>query len=396
MPDITNTGINQGDLVTLLGNIKDLTNELRTDHATVKTWLDEVDGDLDKINNYLHFMNERDGVIAGDHTFTAGTATTLTGAGIVTYRINGQIYTNKVDTTITLEDNGDVTQSKWGAWRILIDAAGTVTTQDPAGSGSQAFNSAEDALLSLAQRAITANTVEIGYLTLTDSDSAINLGTDNLDATGVTATMYVVTGPRLGCGLNAALGSTGFATDAGVATFDTAGTIDASIQGGPSTGVVFSRKLSQIGAITNQAMDDADTIATTKYGGWLMVTDLAGTGVYALAANGIAGAVSAMTYTTAALTTTALDEVQNRLPAIFSPLARIQVFNTTGGNNWVAATDNWDHDTAVATVTNYTFGVLDRTSLIGDVGKDAPVIQATVSAPVISTISESALSLTGL
>ena len=395
MADITDTGINHGDLVTLLTNIKTLVNELRTDHATVKTWLDEVDGDLDKINNYLHYMNERDGVIAGDHTFTAGGNVTLTGAGTVTYRINGQTYTNKVSTAIALEDNGDVTQNKWGAWRILIDAAGTVTTQDPAGSGSQAFDSAEDALLSLAQRAITANTVEIGYLTLVDSDSAINLGTDDLNAAGVTAAMYVVTGPRLGCGLNAALGGSGFAADTGVATFDT-GTIDAMIQGGVSTGVVFSRDLGQISAITNQAMNDADTIATTKYGGWLMVTNLAGTGVYALAANGIAGAVSAMTYATSALTTTALDEVQNRLPAIFAPLARVELFNTTGGNDWVAATDNWDHDTAVATVINYTFGVLDRTSLIGDVGKNAPVIQSTVTAPVISTISESALSLTGL
>jgi len=230
--------------------------------------------------------------------------------------------------------------------------------------------------LSLSQRAISSNTVEIGYLTLTDSDSVINIGSDNLNASGVTAVIYVVTGPRLNSGLTAALGGSGFATDTGVATWDS-GTIDARVEGG--SGVILSRNLAQISAITNQAMDDADTVATTQYGGWLLVTDVAGTGVYALASDGIAGSVSAMVHTTAALRNTALDNVQDRLPAIFAPLARILLFNTTGGNDWVAATDNWDHDTAAATVTNYTFGNFVQGTLTGDVGRGSPTAPAALS-----------------
>ena len=374
---------------TAADQVETLIEELHDDHAVLVTWITEVDADADDINDYLHYLNERDGVISGDHSFTAGTATTLTGAGRVTYRIGGIVYTSNVDTTITLEDNGDVTQSKYRAWRILIDKTGAVTTQDAgvAATGLNADNE-EDALLCLSQRAITASTVEIGYLTLTDSDSLIALGTDNLDAAGVTANTFVVTGPRLGCGLNAALGGAGFAADAGVATWDS-GTIDARVEGGDQSGTLFSRNLAQIGAITNQAMDDADTVGIAQYGGWLMVTNLAGTGVYALASDGIAGAVSAMVHASAAARNTALDNVQDRLPAIFAPLGRILLFNTSGANAWVAATDNWDHDTAVATVTNYTFGVFDRTALTGDVGRDAPAIPASIAAAILATITAS-------
>lgn len=371
---------------TAVDQIETLIEELSADHATFKTAVDQTETLIEEMyddeeakRDYLAYLNERDGVISGNHSFTAGAATTLTGAGRVTYRIGGVVYTADVDTTITLVDNGNVTQAKFRAWAILIDKAGAVTTLD-AGVAAVGLNAdnAEDALLSLSQRAITANTVEIGYLTLTDSDSVIDVGTDNLNAAGVAARTFVVTGPRLGSGLNAALGGAGFAADAGVATWDS-GTIDARVEGGES--VVFSRNLAQIGAITNQAMDDADTVGISQWGGWLLVTNLAGTGVYALASDGIAGAVSAMVHASAAARNTALDNVQARLPAIFAPLGRILLANGVASNAWVAATDAWDHDTAVTTVTNYTFGSFARATVTGSVGTDAPAIPAVLTAP---------------
>jgi hypothetical protein len=404
--EVEETGKWQKDLILLIRNIVDLGNELQDDHATSKTavdeietlieemhddsgtystWDTEVDGDLDDINDYLHYMNDRDGVTGGDFVITAGANVTLTGAGRVYYRIAGINYVADVDTTIVLEDGGDITGSNVGAWRILIDAAGTVTTQDPAGSGAQAFANVEDALLSLSQRAITANTIEIGYFVITAA-TGFSPNADNVNGEASEA-VYTVHGPRLQCGLNAALGATGFAADNGVATWDTAGTIDARITGKVASNVIRSGNLVQISAITNQVMDDADTVDVNDFGGWLMVTDEAGTGVYALASNGIAGAVTAMTHTTAALRNTALDEVQDRLPAIFAPLARILLNNVSGGNAWEATTDNWDHDTAVATVENYTFGVFQRATVVGDVGRNAPAIPATVSAPLTPQVS---------
>jgi len=375
-----------------------LANELRADHATAKTWMDEVatdhaslitwqtevDADLDVINDYLHYLNELDGVVSGDHSFSAGTATTLTGAGRVTYKIAGRQYTADVDTTITLADNGDVTQSKFRAWRILIDAAGAVTTQD-AGVGATGLNadSAQDALLSLSQNPRTASTVEIGYLTLTDSDSVIALGTDNLDASGVTARTFVVTGPHIGPRLTAALGSSVVA-DAGAATWSV-GTVDARIEGGETP--LFSRDLAQISAITNQAMDDADTIANGESGGWLLVTDLAGTGVYALASDGVAGAVSALADTDDAGVQTALDAVRDALPLIFCPIGEIRVDNASGGG-FTAGTTNWDAASVTTTVDDVDFGALDRTDVSGrNVKGEAPAIPASVAAAVLATLT---------
>lgn len=44
--DITESGINQGDLVKYLTNIRDAVNELVDDHATNKTFTDELKTDL--------------------------------------------------------------------------------------------------------------------------------------------------------------------------------------------------------------------------------------------------------------------------------------------------------------------------------------------------------------
>jgi hypothetical protein len=46
--DITGSGLNQGDLVKLLTNIKDVVNEIQADHATVKTFIDELKLDFDR------------------------------------------------------------------------------------------------------------------------------------------------------------------------------------------------------------------------------------------------------------------------------------------------------------------------------------------------------------
>lgn len=44
--DITESGLNQGDLVKFLANVRDTVNELVDDHATNKTFTDELKTDL--------------------------------------------------------------------------------------------------------------------------------------------------------------------------------------------------------------------------------------------------------------------------------------------------------------------------------------------------------------
>nr|MBC8232806.1 hypothetical protein [bacterium] len=320
------------------------------------------------------FFQEPDGVIGGNFTITAGAAVTLTGAGHLKYRIGGQVYYGDLDTTITLADSGDIVTTKWGAWRILIARDGTVTTQD---TGAQmAFDNEQDALLNLSAIAPTANTTTIGYFTI-NSDGGFNIGTDNVN--GETAeNLYIVRDTKNKVsGLTAALGSA-VVDDTAAATWSV-GTIDAMRNG---------LRLTQIGAITNQAMDDADTIATTKAGAWLLVTDLVGTGIYALAADGAAGSVSAMTYNSTTLAETDIDTLCDQLPELFCPIGKIVVDNQAGGT-FTAGTTNWDATSVTTTVTDVTVGTWDRTANTGfDSHKiNPPSIPASITAAILSTLA---------
>lgn len=49
LANITETGMNQGDIVKYFNNILDIVNELQTDHATIKTLTDELNTDGDAV-----------------------------------------------------------------------------------------------------------------------------------------------------------------------------------------------------------------------------------------------------------------------------------------------------------------------------------------------------------
>jgi len=135
-------------------------------------------------------------------------------------------------------------------------------------------------------------------------------------------------------------------------------------------------------------MDDADTIATVKAGGWLLVVDLAGTGVYALAADGAAGSVSAMTYADTDAVDTALDTLCDQLPELLVPIAKIVVDNASGGT-FTAGTTNWDATDITTTVTDMTLGTWDRTANTGfDSHKiNPPSIPASIAATILATLT---------
>lgn len=358
--------------------------EIAADHASLITWMTEIDGDNNEINDYLSYLGERDGVEFGTHGFAGAAATTVLGSGMVVYRIGGQRFSAIVDTTVTLTDTTAVTGSNWKAWRIVIDRTGTVTTETV--TGSAGFANEEDALLNLGRVSQAANTVEIGYWTV-NASTGFTPQTDNTNGEAAENT-YLVHGPRLGVGLNAALGSSVVA-DAAAATWSV-GTIDARLEAGPdtATGAGVSRNLAQISAITNQAMDDADTIADGEFGGWLLVTNLAGTGVYALASDGVAGSVSVLADGSDAGVQTALDTLANRLPLIFCPIGEIRVTNASGGG-FTAGTTNWDAAGVTTTVADQPFATFDRTVTTGRAARniDAPAVPADITAALLATLT---------
>lgn len=356
----------------------DAINELIADHATSKTSVDAIEtlveelaDDVTAMESYNHFMNEADGVVGGDWTITATAAATITGAGEIIYRIGGVRYSATLDTTITITDNAaaaDIADGKFGAWRIVIDRLGAVTTQKAA--ADQQFDSAEAAYMNICTVDQTANTCCIGYLVGGDVGAAINIGTSNL-SDWTTASIYLERGNRKKVtGLHTALGAATVAT-AGAATL-AVGTIDVQLNG---------VRVAQIAADATDDLTDADLISTVKWGGWILCTDLAGTGTNTVPADGVLGAASTMAYTSQALVEAALDDVVDNMPASFCPLARVVVYNGTGGN-FTGATTFWDAATVVTTVTDCTVGVWDKTSTTGlDSHKINPPAVGTVSSP---------------
>ena len=356
--------------------VETLIEELAADHAIGITWDTEVDADLDTQNNIADF-DLADGVIGGDFTIAGTAATTLLGAGHVRYRIGGQEYYVALDTTITLEDSGDIVQNKYGAWRIVIDRLGVVTTQD---TGAQmAWDNAEDALLNLAAVAPTANTATIGYFTVTDSGAGgFNIGTTN--TTGGTATevvYHVRNAPKKVTGLHTANGAA-----------SAVGTTPENYSTGTKDVMLNGVRIAQIAAEADKAFDDLDTIGQAQFGGWLIVTNLAQSATYSLAANGAAGAVSAMTYASSAAAQTDLDTLTDNLPSMFCPIAQLIVTNNLAGT-WTAGTDDIDGTDGTAVFTDATVGTWDRTAITGfDSHKiTRPTIPASVTAPLVATLS---------
>lgn len=355
---------------------KALADELILDHATFKTavdaanvWATEVDADENNICNHLDAI-WTDGVIGGNFTFTAGAAVTLAASGYVRYRIGGIEYTAELPATITLEDLGNVTQSNFAAWRIEIDRLGACTMKEsPTAAG---YASAQAALLAMAGLARTANTACLGYLTLTDSNSVIDIGTDNLNASGVTSVIYYqrhIT--KRTTGLNVALGAAS-SLNAGAVTV-TCGTINFNVNG---------LKKTEIAASATRALTDADVISTLKYGAVVLCTDLAGTGVVSLNAAGTPG-VTTMAYTSAALARAAADLVIDRLPGMFCPFALISVYNGTVGN-FTFKTSFWDAATVTSTIADATVAGWSRTATSGFDSHQITVaaVPADITAPI--------------
>ncbi len=325
--------------------------ELKTTYNTAVTAIIELNADDNNVCNQIDYAHTPDGVIAGSYAFSAGAAVTIAATGWVRYRLNAIEYAAEMPATITLEDLGDISQNNFNAWRIEIDALGAVTAKSSPTVGG--YSTAQICLLALGGLAPTANAVTLGYMTITKTGSAFNIGTDNLTVATATATFYYERACRKKIsGLNAALGAASTLTAA--STTYGHGTINVNRNG---------LKVAQIAAGAAQALTDADVISTTKYGAVVICTDLAGTSKVSLNAAGTPG-VTTMAYASAAAALVAINLVVDRLPAMFVPFALIQVSNQAGGN-FTFKTTNWDATSVTSTITDAGVAGWDRTIASG-------------------------------
>jgi hypothetical protein len=361
-----------------------LANELRDNNDLTRAWQTEVDADLDLINDYLDFLGEQDGVIGGDYTFAEQTNADFLGAGMVIYRIGGEVFHTQLPVAIAPDDGGvtEVTGSNFFACRVVIDRLGVVTTERDDGAGQ---STAEKALLHLGSVAQAANTAVLGYITLAAATGFVP-GTAVVDGEGDSAFYYERQPKNSGSGLWAAQGSALVAGD-GLAT----------VAVGDTNPKVNGVRLAQITADGTLALTDADTITTTEAGGWLVLTDLAGTGFVTLSSDGVPG-VTALSDTDAATALVALNLLASRLPSMFVPLGHVIVV-TSEAATFTAKSTFWNATDVATTVVDQTLAAHDRTVAAASFlarKSNPPTLPDTVSADVVPAAVGSAVSTTAV
>ncbi|MCK4789177.1 MAG: hypothetical protein KAV87_35875 [Desulfobacteraceae bacterium] len=351
------------------GDLKFLLDAARTELVALRALANELRTDTNAMNDLLNYETQRDGVIGGNFVVGEGSddTTMVRVSGTIYYRIGGIVY-SATDVEGDLA-TGEITADYWGAWRIMLGKTGAITTQRATAngtSGTMAYADGQDSLLNLSQIARSANTVDVGYLTIDAVTAGFTPGTDlpvTSDANVTVATYYTCRVPRL---------DNGFTATPSVGLSE--GTNDDEYAFGTINVRTNGLNIAQIAADVTIAFADADVITTSgKYGGELFVTDLAGTGVMSLASTGISGGAQTVDIASAALVNTALDAVQLALPQIFTVIGRVVVL--ANKSTFTFNTDDLAGTDGTATWTDEVAANYDRTNTSGTgVGIDKPDI----------------------
>ncbi len=188
--DLTVTGQDQASLYAWMANATDLINELKADHATYKTTVDDMKTLLNLCQHRTqNFILSVSPVLAIDTNFDVkNTEVTIFVAGGVVYSLtdNTNCDTGTVKT---------ITASLWGAFAVEAANATGLTANWAAGSY------ASEALALAAAKALTptADKCCIGFVTVNAHGSGFTAGTDALTTgTGgnvATATNYYSQAP---------------------------------------------------------------------------------------------------------------------------------------------------------------------------------------------------------
>lgn len=181
--DVVGNGIDQGSLVDLLTNIKDLINELQDDHATYKTVVTDNKVLLNQIRQLQLY-----GVL-GNPGFAISTNFDVKNATAVYYTNGGTLKTLAANTNFDTGTAKTITGSLFGAAVLTVNSSGTGVVTFASGAGY-----ASEALAIAALAAPAATDTVLGYVTIQAHASGFTAGTDALTTgTGgnvATATTY--------------------------------------------------------------------------------------------------------------------------------------------------------------------------------------------------------------
>lgn len=172
-----------GDLVKYMENVRDLVNELQTDHATFRT----VCGDMKALLNQLRALNLY--MPLGNPGFAINTNFDVKNANAISYLNGGTLKTLGANTNFDTGTSKTITASKYGAAVLTVNSSGTGVVTWATGAGYDS-----EALAIAALAAPSATDTVLGYVTVQAHASGFTAGTDALTTgTGgnvATATTY--------------------------------------------------------------------------------------------------------------------------------------------------------------------------------------------------------------
>jgi len=153
-------------LAELVNDLVAAANEMRTDHATFKTVVDDLKTMANLIRTYINDGLLQIGTLAYD-TGTTSFKTTTTRI----FTINGLVY-NVTVATAAFSTNYTINTASaagtcWGVFQVMNPATGTMITRAPA--DNQTYTTEASAIAAL-PTVVTAH-VQIGYITVNTSSS---------------------------------------------------------------------------------------------------------------------------------------------------------------------------------------------------------------------------------
>jgi hypothetical protein len=185
--NITGTGMYQGDLFTFLTNTVTLSNELRTDHGTNKTTVDESrTAIIELIDDHATFKTSADALklFMGNELFSdAGVAIgsdakKVKTAATANYKVDGVFYTKAATDDLWTLSGTTVTSGNAQKYLLCLDSAGTASIVE----GTQGANAAAVVL-----PAAPASKCVVGLL-LVETTGDFVPGTTDLSAATITDT----------------------------------------------------------------------------------------------------------------------------------------------------------------------------------------------------------------
>jgi hypothetical protein len=165
--EISENGMDQGNLVRLLRNIVADLNEIKTYLNTLRT----------------NTSTLKDDGILGNPTLAIGSTPTAVASAAFEYIINGNLYNKAAVTAGTAPGNDVVPEDLYGAVAFDIGADGTI---DAVEAAANATGYASAALAVAAIPAVAADHARMGWVTAIKSDGAFTFGTTQLDAANST------------------------------------------------------------------------------------------------------------------------------------------------------------------------------------------------------------------